>query len=70
LTDGTKLTERVTAVRGTPRNPMARGEVVDKARDLLAPVVGRAKADRLIETVYGIEAVADVRELRPLLQRD
>jgi 2-methylcitrate dehydratase PrpD len=70
LADGTKLTERVTAVRGTPRNPMARGEVVDKARDLLAPVVGRAKAERLIETVYGIEAVADVRELRPLLQRD
>jgi 2-methylcitrate dehydratase PrpD len=70
LTDGTKLTERVTAVRGTPRNPMARGEVVDKARDLLAPVVGRAKAERLIETVYGIETVADVRELRPLLQRD
>src|SRR5207249_9864260 len=27
LTDGTRLTERVEAVRGTPRNPMSRVEV-------------------------------------------
>ena len=37
LTDGTHLTERVEAVRGTARNPMTRAEVVDKARDLMAP---------------------------------
>src|SRR5206468_4667154 len=35
LTDGTSLSERVEAVRGTPRNPMAREEVIDKARDLI-----------------------------------
>src|SRR5947209_6874413 len=33
LTDGTRLSERVSAVRGTPRNPMSRAEVTDKARD-------------------------------------
>src|SRR5262249_26969371 len=38
LTDGTKLTERVTAVRGTPDNPMTRDEVVAKARDLITPI--------------------------------
>jgi 2-methylcitrate dehydratase PrpD len=69
LTDGTTLTERVTAVRGTPRNPMTRTEVIDKARDLTAPVLGREKSDRLIETVFAIETVADIRSLRPLLQR-
>ena len=44
LTDGSRLSERVTAVRGTPRNPMTREEVIDKARDLIAPVVGREKS--------------------------
>ena len=67
--DGTKLSERVSAVRGTPRNPMTRAEVTDKARDLIAPIQGREKSDRLIETVFSLEAVTDVRSLRPLLQR-
>ena len=69
LTDGTRLSERVSAVRGTPRNPMSRTEVIDKARDLTTPVLGREKSERLIETVYAIETVTDVRSLRPLLQR-
>ena len=69
LTDGSILTERINAVRGTPRNPMTRAEVIDKARDLIAPVLGRDSAARLIETVYAIETVQDVRALRPLLRR-
>jgi len=69
LTDGTRLSERVSAVRGTPRNPMSRAEVIEKARDLTAPVVGRETSERLIETVYAIEKVTDLRQLRPLLQR-
>ena len=69
LVDGTRLSERVSAVRGTPRNPMSRTEVMDKSRDLIAPILGRDKSDRLIATVYAIEAVMDIRSLRPLLQR-
>jgi 2-methylcitrate dehydratase PrpD len=69
LTDGSRLSERVSAVRGTPRNPMARAEVIDKARDLTAPILGRETSERLIETVFAIEGVTDVRNLRPLLQR-
>jgi 2-methylcitrate dehydratase PrpD len=69
LTDGTRLSERVSAVRGTPRNPMSRKEVIEKARDLTAPMLGPEKSDHLIETVFAIEAVTDVRSLRPLLQR-
>ena len=69
LADGTRLSERVVAVRGTPRNPMARAEVIDKARDLITPILARETAERLIETVYAIEKVADIRKLRPLLQR-
>jgi 2-methylcitrate dehydratase PrpD len=69
LADGSRLSERVSAVRGTPRNPMSRTEVIDKARDLIAPVIGRETSDRLIETVLAIEKVVDVRQLRQLLQK-
>ena len=69
LKDGTRLSERVEAVRGTVRNPMPRAEVVDKARDLIAPVLGAPTAQKLIDRVLGIETVKDVRTLRPLLQK-
>jgi 2-methylcitrate dehydratase PrpD len=67
LADGTHLSERVSAVRGTPRNPMPRAEVAGKARDLIAPVLGLESSKRLIETVLSIETVTDVRSLRRLL---
>jgi 2-methylcitrate dehydratase PrpD len=69
LADGSRLSERVTAVRGTPRNPMTRAEVIDKARDLIVPFLGRDTAERLIEAVYTIEAMPDIRKLAPLLRR-
>jgi 2-methylcitrate dehydratase PrpD len=70
LTDGTRLTERVEHVRGTPENPMTRDEVVTKARELMAPVLGAATCSNLIERVLGLDNVKDVRELRPFLQAD
>jgi len=69
LSDGTKLSERMSAVRGTPRNPMSRNEVIDKARDLVSPVLGREPSTRLIETVFDLENLTDIRTLRRLLQR-
>ena len=69
LSDGAVLINRVEAVRGTVRNPMTRAEVVDKARDLIAPMLGAATAQKLIDTLLAIEAVKDVRSLRPMLQR-
>jgi 2-methylcitrate dehydratase PrpD len=69
LADGTRLSECISAVRGTPRNPMSRTEVMEKARDLTAPTMGREKSARLIDTVYAIETVTDIRNLQPLLQR-
>ncbi|HET9266889.1 MAG TPA: MmgE/PrpD family protein [Vicinamibacterales bacterium] len=69
LADGTQLTDRVEAVRGTPRNPMTRAEIVDKARDLIGPVFGSARAAALIDALLGLDTLADVRSLRPLLQR-
>jgi 2-methylcitrate dehydratase PrpD len=69
LTDGTQVSDRVEAVRGTVENPMSREEVVDKVRDLIAPVLGLPTCDKLIGTVLSLEKVKNIRELRPLLQR-
>jgi 2-methylcitrate dehydratase PrpD len=69
FTDGTQLSEWVRDVRGTAENPMPREEVVAKARDLIAPVLGSASCESLIEKVLALESVKDVRELRPVLQR-
>jgi 2-methylcitrate dehydratase PrpD len=68
LTDGTKLSERVEHVRGTPENPMTRDEVVAKARDLMTPVLGVETCSSMIERVLGLDNVKDIRDLRPLLQ--
>jgi 2-methylcitrate dehydratase PrpD len=69
FTDGTTRSEQVEAVRGTPRNPMPREEVVDKARDLIAPVLGASTAQSLIAALLSIETVQDIRSLRPLIQK-
>jgi 2-methylcitrate dehydratase PrpD len=69
LNDGTVLTNRVNAVRGTADNPMPTSEVVTKARDLMEPVLGKAKAGRLIDAIMGIEEVGDIRSLRGMLQK-
>jgi hypothetical protein len=45
---------------------MPREEVVAKARDLIAPVLGGATAQKLIDTVIAIETVPNIRALRPL----
>jgi 2-methylcitrate dehydratase PrpD len=68
LQDGTRLTRRVGNVRGTPENPMTREEVVAKACDLIVPVLGAQKSTNLISKIFDFESVADIRELRPLLQ--
>ena len=56
------------AVRGSATNPMSRADVEGKCRDLLVPVLGKRRAERLIQAVWNLERVADVRKLRPLLR--
>jgi 2-methylcitrate dehydratase PrpD len=66
-TDGRDLTHRTMAVRGTPDNPMTKQEVGDKAFELFAGPLGETKAQDLIDRVWNIEDVANVRDLSPLL---
>ena len=69
LTDGTRLSEDVTAVLGTVNNRMTREQVIAKCRDLITPVLGPQSAEALIKTAMNIENLKNVRELRPRLQR-
>jgi 2-methylcitrate dehydratase PrpD len=67
LRGGGSLRHHTVAVRGTAENPMTRDEVDAKSYDLLAPVIGKARARRLCDVVWKLEGVSDVRKLRPLL---
>ena len=69
LKDGTRLSERVEAVRGTAENPMTHDEVVAKARDLLSQFFSYGQCSALIDAVLKLETNPDIRSLRPLLQR-
>lgn len=70
LRDGRIFERMPRKVRGQPDNPMTTGEVLAKAEGLISPVLGSFKARALIDRLLRIEAVPDIRELRPLLQKD
>jgi hypothetical protein len=46
---------------------MSDQEVEDKARDLIAPVLGGEKCEKVLTLVKNLELVADVRELSAAL---
>lgn len=66
-TDGAELREHVELVRGRPGNPMSDGEVEKKCTDLMAPVLGEGRTKELIQLIWNIEKIKNMRELRPLL---
>jgi 2-methylcitrate dehydratase PrpD len=68
LRDGRKLKHHTRAVRGTAENRMTRGEVDEKSFDLMAPIIGKARARRLCDAVWELEEVRDLRALRPLFR--
>lgn len=68
LTDGTNLSQRVDAVRGSAENPMSRDEVIAKARDLMSPSMGSERCEHLITAIENIDKESDIRKLSPMLQ--
>ena len=68
LKDGRKLRHHTKSVRGTAQNPMTRAEVDEKCFHLLAPVLGKGRARKLVDSVWTLERVKDVRTLRTLLR--
>jgi 2-methylcitrate dehydratase PrpD len=68
LGNGTRLRHHMKAVRGTAEDPMTRAEVDAKAYDLVAPVFGKTRARKLCDAVWSLDALRDIRKLRPLLK--
>lgn len=68
LRDGRTLRHHTKEVRGASKNPMTREEVGEKARDLCAPILGKKRALQLVDAIWNLDKLADVRKLRPLLQ--
>ena len=68
LSDGRELRQHTKAVRGTAENPMTRAEVDEKSYELMAPVLGKARARKLCDAIWMLEKVRDLRVLRPLLR--
>lgn len=65
---GERFRYHTQAVRGSATNPMKRDEVALKSRDLLVPVLGSRRTEELIDTVWNLERIGDVRDLRRLLR--
>jgi 2-methylcitrate dehydratase PrpD len=68
LRDGRVLRHHARAVRGTADNPMTFDEVATKARDLMAPVLGRVRAEQVVDAAKRLDTLPDCRALAELLR--
>ena len=60
--------EWVKGVRGISTKPMTREELVAEARSLIAPILGDATCLTLVDKIFALEEVKDIREIRPAPQ--
>lgn len=65
--DGAKLTEHVTKVLGRPENPMTKEIMEKRCKELMVPILGEDRSQKLIDKIWTLEQVKNMRELRPLL---
>jgi 2-methylcitrate dehydratase PrpD len=68
LNDGRKLAHQTMAARGSAENPVTRDDEEGKALDLIAPVLGKRRAQALIAALWEFDAIKNVRALRKLYQ--
>ena len=58
----------VVVVKGAMEDPLSTDEVETKERPLLEMVIGKDKTDKLIDTIWNLESLGNVRDLRELLR--
>lgn len=66
LADGKKVDHFTKFPPGTKENPLSTEAVSAKARDLMAPVLGTEKTEKLVDRINSLERMDDIRALRPL----
>jgi 2-methylcitrate dehydratase PrpD len=67
MTNGKKVEHLTKFPPGTKENPLSTEAVSAKTRDLITPVLGSERANKLIEQINNLEKLDDVRLLRPQL---
>jgi len=67
LADGRKVEHFTKYPPGTKENPLSTEAVAAKTRDLITPVLGAEKSEKLIEQIRNLERVDDIGKLRPLM---
>ena len=66
LKDGRALNHQTMAAKGSYENPLTPDEENEKALDLIAPVLGQARAQALLTALWNFDQLKDVRALRRL----
>ena len=64
LKNGRKITGQTLAAKGTFENPLTRPEVEEKALDLMVPIIGKARSVKLMNALFDVEKIRDMRSLR------
>lgn len=63
LASGRSLATQVRGNRGTPTAPLGDDELTAKFRELVEPVLGAERTERLLATCWGLDELDDVSEL-------
>ncbi len=61
--DGRVLRYRAPTRKGDPDSPLSDAELVDKYRELVDPVIGKAPAENLLDLLWRVDVVDDVSTL-------
>ncbi len=69
LRDGRSVSHFTRHAPGTKENPLDTAAVSEKARGLMAPVLGAERTEEVIRRVNALEKLKDVRELQSFLAR-
>jgi 2-methylcitrate dehydratase PrpD len=69
LKDGRVLKHQTMAAKGSFENPLTPAEEEEKALDLIVPVLGKKRSRELLDTLWKLEKVKDVRALRRLYSK-
>jgi hypothetical protein len=69
LDDGSRISGRADFGKGSPANPMSDGELANKFRECAAwGKLPKASTEKVIELVFGLEKLKNIRALTKLLQ--
>lgn len=66
LKDGRTIEHETLAAKGTAENPLTRDDVTEKSLDLMAPALGKKRSLALINALFDLDKIRNVRVLRLL----